>query len=410
MKRWKLACLPEEAEQPDREEPAMPPSEQGEEQTLCPARQYRRERLRLVLAERLLDFAYLAVLTWLLVPGAEAAAAGGFWSRTLHVARMVALVLLGNWALSVPLLYWRTFVLEHRYGLSRLGWGGWLWRQAKLLAVGLAFSTALFTGLFWCIWWFGPWWFVAAAGAFLLVSVVLGQVVPVVVLPLFYRVRRLDQPQLLELFEPLVRRAGLRLEGIYRLELSRETIKANAALTGLGRTRRVLLSDTLLERLAPEELRVVVAHELGHHVHRHLLRLMLWGALGSLAGFWLCDLVVFRGWPGLPAGEYTRAGPGHVPALLLAINVLSVLGQPIGNAISRHFERQADHYALEQTGAPEAFIRTMDSLARLNQTDPEPPRWEVWWLHSHPPVSERIEMARRWAPKTASGTAPPLPG
>ncbi len=372
------------------------------------APQYRRQRVRLYLLEQLLDLFYLAAVSWLLVYGLDVRPPQGFWARSWQLAAVTAAVLLGNWVVSFPLNYWRGYVLEHRYGLSRLRLTGWLWRQAKVLALGLAFSTAVFTGLFWCIWWAGPWWFLVAAGAFLLVNVVLGQVVPVVVLPLFYRVEPLQDEELLRRFQPLLRRAGLHLQGIFRVALGAETVKANAALTGLGRTRRVLLSDTLLELLGPEELEVIVAHELGHHVHRHLLKLMLLGTLAALVGFWLCDLAVFHLWPGLPGGDYRLAGPMHVPVLLLATGVLSFLGQPVGNAVSRYFERQADCYAVQQTGRAEAFARAMTRLARLNKTDPNPPRLEVWWLHSHPPVAERIRLARQVA-QAASESEPPPP-
>ncbi len=388
------------------EEPALPPGESpagaGSGDDLATssagqARQYRRQRVRLYLIEQLIDLLYLAALSVLFAWWLDWPAELGFWARTLQVGQATATVLLGNWLLTLPLVWWRGFVLEHRYGLSRMRLRTWMWRQLKIAVLGLVFSTAVFTGLFWCVWWAGPWWLLLAAAAFLGVSVVLGQVVPVAILPLFYRVERLEEAELLRRFEPLAQAAGLRLEGIYRLELSRETVKANAALTGLGRTRRVLLSDTLLEHFGPEELEVIVAHELGHHVHRHLLKLMLLSTAGALVGFWLCDQVVFGLWPGLPGGAYAQAGPQHVPVLLLAVNVLGLLGQPLGNALSRHFERQADRYALEQTGAAGAFIRAMEELARLNKTDPDPPRLEVWWLHSHPPVRERIAMAARFA-------------
>ena len=397
MEKPLLAFASEEPAPPAEESPAGAGSgDDSAASSANPARQYRRQRVRLYLAEQVVDLLYLAALSLVLVRWWDWPAESGFWARTLQVGQTTAAVLVGDWLLTLPLAWWRGFVLEHRYGLSRLSLRGWAWRQLKIAVLGLLFSTAVFTGLFWCVWWAGPGWFLLAAVAFLGVSVVLGQVVPVAILPLFYRVERLEEAELLRRFEPLARAAGLRLEGIYRLELSRETAKANAALTGLGRTRRVLLSDTLLEHFGPEELEVIVAHELGHHVHRHLLKLMLFSTAGALVGFWLCDWVVFGLWPGLPGGAYTQAGPQHVPVLLLGVNVLGLLGQPLGNALSRHFERQADRYALERTGAAEAFIRAMEELARLNNTDPDPPPLEVWWLHSHPPVRQRIEMAARF--------------
>ena len=154
-------------------------------------------------------------------------------------------------------------------------------------------------GLFWLIWTTHGWWWLAAAGAFFLVSVLLGQLVPVLILPLFYKIEKLDAPELAERIGRLAEGTGLSIEGVYRMALSDETVKANAMLAGLGRTRRVLLGDTLLDGFTPDEIEVIFAHEIGHHVFRHIRKMILAGVLASAAGFWVCDrllgVVVVRG-------------------------------------------------------------------------------------------------------------------
>ena len=134
-------------------------------------------------------------------------------------------------------------------------------------------------GLYWLIWTAGGWWWLAAAGLFFLVSVALGQLLPVLILPLFYKIERLDQPELAARIARLAEGTGLSIEGVYRMALSDETVKANAMLAGLGRTRRVLLGDTLLDAFSPDEIEVILAHEIGHHVFGHIRKMIVGGAV-----------------------------------------------------------------------------------------------------------------------------------
>ena len=141
----------------------------------------------------------------------------------------------------------------------------------------------------WLIWTTHGWWWLAAAAAFFAVSIVFGQLLPVLILPLFYKIEKLDAPELAERIGRLAAGTGLSIEGVYRMALSDETVKANAMLAGLGRTRRVLLGDTLLEGFTPDEIEVIFAHEIGHHVFRHIRKMILAGLVQSAVGFWICD-------------------------------------------------------------------------------------------------------------------------
>ena len=146
-------------------------------------------------------------------------------------------------------------------------------------------GAALNVGLFWIIWHTGHYWWLIAAAAFFVVSVVLGQLAPVLIVPLFYKVEPLDNAELIDRMKRLADGTGLTIEGVYRLGLSADTSKANAMLAGLGRTRRVLMGDTLLDKFSPEEIEVIFAHEIGHHVHRHIPKMIATGVVFSLAGF-----------------------------------------------------------------------------------------------------------------------------
>jgi len=364
---------------------------------LAEARHYGRLGLACTIVDRVLDLAFLAVAALVLARPVDA------WLQrssvleryaSLRLAVFVILMIAAHLAVSFPLSVYSGFRLEHRFGLSRMSFGAWLWRYTKqsLLVIGLGLPLIL--GLYWLIWTTGAWWWLVAAGAFFLVSVVLGQLMPVVILPLFYKVERLDAPELTERIRRVAEGSGLSIEGVYRLGLSAETVKANAALAGLGRTRRVILGDTLLDNFTPDEIEVVFAHEIGHHVFRHIPKMILFGLLTSAAGFWVCDRLL-TAWIGAPAGPFDySAMPVHaLPMLMLVFTVFMMLLDPLANAISRHYERQCDGYALQRTQTPDAYRAAFRKLARLNKDDPDPPWLEVFLFHSHPPIGERLAMA-----------------
>jgi STE24 endopeptidase len=227
---------------------------------------------------------------------------------------------------------------------------------------------------------------------------VLGQLLPVLILPLFYRITRLENDALAGRFAELTSGTGLSVAGVYRMQLSDETVKANAMLAGLGKTRRVLLGDTLLEGFSPDEISVVFAHELGHHVHGHILKMMGAGVVFSAAGFYLCDRLLAL-WLKSTACDvpYADLPVYALPFIMLTIAVFSLILEPLGNGMSRHFERQADRHALQATGQIEAYCSAFRKLARRNKADPDPHPLEVFLFHSHPPIAARLAMADRFA-------------
>jgi STE24 endopeptidase len=210
------------------------------------------------------------------------------------------------------------------------------------------------------------------------------------ILPLFYKVERLQDEALAQRFARLAEGTDLNVEGVYRMEMSDETVKANAMLAGLGRTRRVILGDTLLGAFTVTELDVIFAHELGHHVFRHLPKLLALGLAYSTAGFYLCDWAL-RGW--VRDLNYRELPVWALPFLLFVLSVFSLLLGPLMNALSRRFERQCDRYALERTCDKSSFRSAFHKLARQNKADPDPPWWEVLLFHDHPPIGERLKAA-----------------
>ncbi len=297
-----------------------------------------------------------------------------------------------------PIDFWSSYIVEHRYQLSNQSLGAWFWHRVKAWLVGGILGWLLLSGLYAVLWVTGDWWWLWATAGWLVVTLILGQLLPVLILPLFYKVTRLEDVGLLDRVRRLAEGTGLNVEGVYRLHLSQETKKANAALAGLGRTRRVLLGDTLLDQFTPEEIEVVFAHEVGHHVHRHLPKMIAIQVVLSLIGFWLVDVLLRALAPALgyvpPAAGYSALhDPAALPLLLLVLSVFGLVLSPAQNALSRFFERQCDRYALERTRNAAAYRSAFTKLARVNKSDPDPHPLVVWFFYDHPAIRKRLQMA-----------------
>ena len=314
------------------------------------------------------------------------------WSLRLVV--FFLLITLLHMAVSLPLSFYSGYILEHRFQLSTLSLGGWIKRYAKQNLLALVFGSMLILGLYWLIWTTHGWWWLTAAAAFFCVTIIFGRVFPVLIMPLFYKIERLDAPDLAERMNGLAAGTGLNIEGVYRIALSQETVKANAMLAGLGRTRRVLLGDTLLNNFSSLEIAVVFAHEIGHHVFRHLHKMIVIGLAVSVAGFWICDrlLTAFAA-SGGQSLDYAALPIWTEPWIMLILAAFGTLLEPLMNGISRQHERQCDRYAFQRVGQRDAYLSAFSKLARQNKDDPSPHWLEVVLLHDHPPISERLAIA-----------------
>ncbi|MEM9187337.1 MAG: M48 family metalloprotease [Planctomycetota bacterium] len=357
------------------------------------AKRYAQASLRLTVVDMVVDVAVLVAVALLVGPWLDAWL--GAWAplsgerSLLRVAALGGSITLLHTLASLPISFYGGYVVEHRFGLSTQSIGRWLKSWLKKSALALALLVAMYTGLYAIIWWAGGWWWAVAAAAFFLVSAVLGQLLPVVILPLFQKTDPLPADACTDRMQEMAQRAGITIDGVYRLEMSADTKKANAMLAGIGATRRVLLGDTLIEEFTPAEVEIVFAHELGHQVHRHLPKMLVFTAAASLAGFWLCQQGVAV-WSG--DSDPRQWSPATLPVLLLLLTTFSMLMGPLMNLLSRHFERQADRYAAAATADLPAFRSAFLKLARMNKAELEPGRIEEFLLHSHPSISERLRL------------------
>ncbi|HKT50208.1 MAG TPA: M48 family metallopeptidase [Candidatus Angelobacter sp.] len=290
------------------------------------------------------------------------------------------------------------FRLEHRFNLSSQRLGSWLKDSVKGWVLGLVLGTILCEIVYALIRTSPDHWWIFAWLIFLGLFIFFAQIAPVVLFPLFYKFVPLQNEGLKERLMRLGERAGTRVRGVYEWKLSEKTKKANAALTGLGNTRRIIVADTLLENYNDDEIEAVLAHELGHHVHGHIFKMIIVEAIVTLAGFWAANEVLHYAIDQQHMFEH-MSDFANLPLLALVSTVLSVLLMPALNAYSRYTERQADVYCWKSVPSIVPYVSAMEKLNRQNLSESHPSRLVEILFHSHPPVSKRIAAAEEWARK-----------
>jgi STE24 endopeptidase len=373
------------------ESPISPPADSPE------ARRYNRIRRWLGIADFVIGFVFLLVL---LVTGwsgwlRDLAYRMGFQNYSLAVFIYLFLLLVISKALGIGLDVY-AFRLERRFKLSTQKFRSWLWDEAKGFLLGLVLGAVVVELLYFTIrQWPQNWWLPAWA-LFMVLFVLMAQLAPVVLFPIFYKFEPLDNEELRRRLVVLSERAGTRVRGVYRWKLSEKSKKANAALTGLGVTRRIILADTLLDNYSADEIEAVLAHELGHHVHRHILKSIFVQAAITLLGFWAANWALHYA-VDHQLFEFVQISDfANLPLLALVATVLSFLLMPALNAYSRYNERQADRYAFESIASIEPFVSSMNKLADQNLAERTPAKWVEWFFHSHPSISRRLAAAQEW--------------
>ena len=295
--------------------------------------------------------------------------------------------------ITIPLSFYSSFILEHMYKLSNQKISGWLKNEVKKFLISLPLIIIMVEIMYVFLRNFPNSWWIFVTIIWIFFSVIMAKLAPVLIFPLFYKSEPIDNKEVKEGLESLAEGTGINIQGVYKINLSKDTKKANAALAGMGSTRRVLLGDTLLDSYSLAEIKSVFAHELGHQVYHHIWKMLAIGTISGCIGFAFCHLVLSK--MIVVLGYQNIHDIAAFPAVCLALAVSGFLLMPIQNAISRRFERACDRCAIEKTNDPEAFILTMDKLGEQNLADRTPHRLIEWLFYSHPSISKRIEMAKK---------------
>jgi STE24 endopeptidase len=359
------------------------------------AREYARIRRRLMLVELLIGGIY--ALSWL-VFGWSSELKELFVSITDNEWILVALfgLVFGGiyYLITLPLSYYSGFLLPHRYGLSTQTLREWIVDQLKGLGIGL-FLGGILIELIYVLLRAAPenWW-IWAALVMLFFNVVLTNLAPVILFPVFNKFVPLgdDHGELYGRLMALAKKANTYVKGVFKFDMSRRTTAANAGLTGIGNTRRIILGDTLIDEFSTDEIETVLAHELGHHVNKDIPLGITVQSLITLIGFYLASLML--AWGTQYLGFYGPSDIAALPLFILVMGVFGLITMPLGNAYSRWRERLADTYAIEITGNGAAYASALMRLANQNLSELYPEPWVEFLLYSHPALGKRIDYAK----------------
>jgi len=361
------------------------------------AKQYARIHRRLWLLDTLLSTLYL--LAWLFFGWARSLTG---WLRTFTTNDWMMvlgfIVIFGGISglLELPLSFYSGYLLPHRFGQSNQDLKGWVIDQLKGAAIGAPLGLIILELVYLALRLTGGWWWLWTGAGMLVFTVLLSNLAPILIMPLFNKYVPLgeEHADLAERLMKLAERAGTKVRGVFKFDMSKRTKAANAALTGIGNTRRIVLGDTLINEFSPDEIESVLAHELGHQVHKDIPILVGFSTILTLGGLFLASLGL--NWAVRYFGFTGPSDIAGLPALGIVLGAFGLVTQPLNNAFSRWRERLADKYSLQSTGKAGAFASAFARLANQNLGEVDPEKWVVFMFYDHPPLGERIRMAEKW--------------
>ena len=309
----------------------------------------------------------------------------------LQFLYFVALIGFIESVLTFPISYYSGFRMEHQYSMSNQTLFQWMKENLKGVAVGAVIGLPLLLVFYYCLVTFQDNWWLPVASVFFLCSILLARVAPTLIFPLFYKFKPIKNESLKIKLIRLCSGVNMNIAGIVEFNMSKTTKKANAAFAGIGKSKRIILADTLLEHFSEEEIEVVFAHEVGHYYHKHITKSILLSIVSIFLGLFVTSycykllLPVF--------GFMSITDIAALPLLGLLLMLFGFVTGPINNALSRAHERQADAYALNTTKNKAAFIAAMQRLSVMNLADDEPHPWVEFLFYSHPAISKRVRAA-----------------
>lgn len=355
------------------------------------AKQYSRTKLILGVASSLGSFLFVFGI---IASGASALL--GNWSIAQIHSEYGALGLflltvgLMEMTITLPIGFYSGFVVEHRYNLSNQTLSAWLWERFKGLMVGAPFVLVIVVVLYYCLKTYGNLWWLPVSIVLTFFSIVLARIVPTFIMPLFYKFVPLENGPLRERITRLCDSVGVHIEGMFSFDMSKNTKKANAGFTGIGKSKRIILGDTLVKEFSEEEIETVFAHELGHYKHKHIIVGIVVGILSTFIGLFVTAQLYSVSLPWFGFASITDLAA--LPLLGLWLSLFGLVTSPIGNVLSRKHEREADTFAVRTTKNKSAFISALRKLADTNLADPDPHPLIEFLFHSHPSIARRIAL------------------
>jgi STE24 endopeptidase len=355
-----------------------------------------RKFARLMRRLSLIELAIVGVILLVLVFGGLSVKLSYFlafpqpWASALYFT----ILAVGLGIILMPLNYYQGFILPRRYDLSHQKLSAWLADRAKSSALGFLLGLAVVILVYWLLARFPDMWWLWAAVFLFLLSLLLTRLTPTLLLPMFFKLEPLGDVKLKKRLVNLAKRTRAPISRVFTIDLSSKGTTANAMLAGLGRTRSIILTDTLLQKYTSDEIEVILAHELGHHLHKDIPKLIALQAAMILLGLYLSNLVLRASI--IPFGYNGIADVAAFPLLLLSIAAISLIITPFTNAYSRYVEASADEAAMELTGNPQAFVTAMTRLTNQNLSVADPSRWVELLFYDHPPYTKRVSLANRY--------------
>ncbi|HEY6436160.1 MAG TPA: M48 family metallopeptidase [Ignavibacteriaceae bacterium] len=363
---------------------------------LMDAKKYNNIKLAIGISEGIASFILILLFVWLGYSRELEIYLSNYFTNPylLFIAYLFVVGLVGSiW--SFPISYYSGFYLEHKYDLSNQTFWKWILEGLKGLLVSLVIGVPILLLFYFTLNQFGELWWLPFAILMFFISVVLSQIFPILIFPIFYKITPIENENLKERINKLSHSAKLKVENVYKFNMSKNTKKANAAFTGLGKTKRIILGDTLLDNFSEDEIETVIAHELGHFKKKHIVKNIFIGTVSSFLTLYLIALLYQNSLDWFDFNSITEIAA--LPLLALWSMLIGIIQSPLSNILSRKFEYEADEYAIEETKNPSAFTKTLEKLTEQNLGDKEPHPFVEWFFYSHPSIKNRLNAIERFA-------------
>ncbi len=313
-----------------------------------------------------------------------------------YIALLIFLFTIGvcESVFNFPIGFYSGYILEHKYGLSNQTLKQYFMEKLKGIAIGLLIGVPMILIFYFILFNYPDNWWIILGIVMFTFSVILGRLAPTVIMPLFYKFRPVENENVQKRIHDLCEKTGMKIRGIFTFDMSKNTKKANAAFTGIGKSKRIIIGDTLMNTFSEDEIETVFAHEVGHYKNRHILKLMSVSTILTFAGLYLTSKLYE-----ISLGYFNFNSPSEIaalPLLFMYLSLYSLVTTPVTNILSRKYEWEADTFALETTRNKISFISAMEKLADQNLAEKTPNKMIEFLFHSHPSLEKRIQFARSY--------------